>query len=90
MRLSLFLPSQAGSGTKGGSSGSPVVDFHGRAVAMNAGSKSSSASAYFLPLDRVVRALEMLRDGRGGAGVKWEQPKIPRGTLQVGGDALVH
>ena len=51
---------------------------------MNAGSKSSSASAYFLPLDRVVRALAMLREGKGGAGVKWEEPKIPRGTLQVG------
>ncbi|CAB4273736.1 unnamed protein product [Prunus armeniaca] len=74
---------QAASGTKGGSSGSPVVDWLGRAVALNAGSKSSSASAFFLPLERVVRALKFLQKGRDSFVNKWEAVSIPRGTLQL-------
>ncbi|KAL6007348.1 Protease Do-like 7 [Asimina triloba] len=74
---------QAASGTKGGSSGSPVIDWQGRAVALNAGSKSSSASAFFLPLERVVRALKYLQKGRDSFESKWEAVTIPRGTLQV-------
>ncbi|XP_009794004.1 protease Do-like 7 [Nicotiana sylvestris] len=74
---------QAASGTKGGSSGSPVINWQGRAVALNAGSKSSSASAFFLPLERVVRALKFLQEGRDLSTNKWEAVTIPRGTLQV-------
>ncbi|XAR51472.1 HtrA2 peptidase [Bertholletia excelsa] len=74
---------QAASGTKGGSSGSPVIDWQGRAVALNAGSKSSSASAFFLPLERVVRALKFLQKGGESFRDKWETVPIPRGTLQV-------
>lgn len=74
---------QAASGTKGGSSGSPVIDWQGRAVALNAGSKSSSASAFFLPLERVVRALKFLQEGRDSSRNKWAAVSIPRGTLQV-------
>ncbi|KAJ0728607.1 putative htrA2 peptidase [Helianthus annuus] len=74
---------QAASGTKGGSSGSPVIDWQGRAVALNAGSKSSSASAFFLPLERVVRALSFLQKGRDSFQHKWEAVTILRGTLQA-------
>ncbi|KAG5528098.1 hypothetical protein RHGRI_028887 [Rhododendron griersonianum] len=74
---------QAASGTKGGSSGSPVVDSLGRAVALNAGSKTSSSSAFFLPLERVVRALKLLRKGIDSCTDGWGAVYIPRGTLQL-------
>ncbi|XP_010510332.1 PREDICTED: protease Do-like 7 isoform X2 [Camelina sativa] len=74
---------QAASGTKGGSSGSPVIDWQGRAVALNAGSKSSSASAFFLPLQRVVRALGFLQKSIDSCTDKPKAVHIPRGTLQM-------
>ncbi|MCO5609330.1 hypothetical protein L7F22_063556 [Adiantum nelumboides] len=74
---------QAASGTKGGSSGSPVIDCHGRAIALNAGSKTSSASAFFLPLERVVRALSCLQASSYKKTKKWNAIDIKRGTLQM-------
>ncbi|KAK3954042.1 trypsin-like cysteine/serine peptidase domain-containing protein [Pseudoneurospora amorphoporcata] len=56
---------QASAAASGGSSGSPVVNKDGFAVALQAGGRADGASTdYFLPLDRPLRALKCLQEGK--------------------------
>lgn len=64
---------QAATASTGGSSGSPVINIKGEVVALNAGSQSKSANAFFFPLDDIKRALSLLQQGK----------KIARGTLKT-------
>jgi S1-C subfamily serine protease len=63
----------ASTGSSGGSSGSPVVDNVGRAVALMSAANARSLTAFFLPLDRAARALALLQ----------AEKAVPRGTLQT-------
>lgn len=64
---------QAAAAASGGSSGSPVVNIDGFAVALQAGGRADGAATdYFLPVSRPKRALECLQQGL----------PITRGTIQ--------
>ena len=65
---------QAAAAASGGSSGSPVVNVDGYAIALQAGGRADGAATdYFLPLDRPSRALECIRKGE----------PVTRGTIQT-------
>ena len=65
---------QAAAAASGGSSGSPVVNIDGFAVALQAGGRADGAATdYFLPLDRPLRALKCIQEGK----------HVSRGTIQT-------
>ncbi|KAH3668788.1 hypothetical protein OGAPHI_002543 [Ogataea philodendri] len=64
---------QAAASASGGSSGSPVVNIDGHAVALQAGGNTETSTDFFLPVYRVLRALRCIQSG---------QP-VTRGTIQV-------
>lgn len=63
---------QAPLGAVGGSSGSPLVDIDGNALGLQAGGLSKSLTDYILPLDRPLRTLKCLQQGK----------HVTRGTIQ--------
>ena len=64
---------QAAAAATGGSSGSPVVNIDGHAVALQAGGLDGASTDYFLPLDRPLRALKCIQQGK----------PVGRGTIQT-------
>ncbi|EGU76687.1 hypothetical protein FOPG_19719 [Fusarium oxysporum f. sp. conglutinans race 2 54008] len=54
---------QANASASGGSSGSPVFNVDGVAVALQAGGIFNASTDYFLPLDAPLRALKQIQNG---------------------------
>lgn len=66
---------QAAASASGGSSGSPVVNEHGEAVALQAGGSTEASTDFFLPVSRPLRALKCIQESqpitRGDIQVEW-------------------
>lgn len=67
---------QAAAAASGGSSGSPVVNEEGYAVALQAGGSSEASTDFFLPVYRPLRTLRCLQNNlpitRGDIQVEWQ------------------
>ncbi|KAM0350692.1 hypothetical protein ACHAPU_003184 [Fusarium lateritium] len=64
---------QANASAAGGSSGSPVVNVDGHAIALEAGGSTDCSTDYSLPLDGPLRALKQIQNGE----------KVKRGEIQT-------
>jgi S1-C subfamily serine protease len=64
---------QAATASTGGSSGSPVININGEVVALNAGGQAKSANAFYLPLAKIILALNTLQTNQN----------IERGTIKT-------
>ncbi|MFC3122053.1 trypsin-like peptidase domain-containing protein [Agaribacter flavus] len=63
---------QAALGTSGGSSGSPILNESNQAIAINAGGRSDTAAAFFLPMDIILPTIKKVLEGK----------VVRRGTFQ--------
>lgn len=69
---------QASVSMVGGSSGSPVIDSHGNVLGLMCAGFNTTSIAQFLPLHRIVRALQLLKSGES----------IARGTIHANWTSL--
>jgi hypothetical protein len=65
-----------------------VIDSQGRAIALNAGGKNKAASAYYLPLERVVRALQLIQAANPVTADGELQPLPSPRSMCVRGDSI--
>lgn len=64
---------QAALGTSGGSSGSPILNKDGKAIAINAGGRFDTAAAFFLPMKIMYPIIQNVLNNK----------PVKRGTLEV-------